>query len=617
MIKNFIRAICLLLIFVIPASAQYRVNLLVGGSSTVRALGANHAWISTFENSGGTSFGRMYRLRLSSKIAFTCVQVVYTTFWQAGNTSTGLFDQDIPQPLNIQAAFEAPAYTNSLTGIPARAQFTFSGSPTYVYGGAGSNPTGLAVSDKYCPTGGVAANTYFGIWSSVEPPLTQPLTYAITALSSVGTTATASIANTTGLYLGEIFNVSGASVAGYNNQASAITAIVPNVSVSYTTISSNLAADTTATGAPYLLPANVVASGAVSRFEGSTPATSAVGSFVATNAVATATSITAFNGPATTPTGNSAGFVPAFLLIDGYKANDKLVFNLGDSTEFGVSAGGATNVLSRDGDSEGQPDKAISWMDQGVQLNNNLNFVNGGKGGDGAKWLHVPSAWKYRQNAMVLANPTHIINGMAFNDQGLAAVGGTWSANNSTYYRGIAVLKSGNAYIELNGTPTSTCVSGATGPVGTTIGVYEADGTCLWAYVGAQTTLQPGAQGIGWNMVLNDQLRALLPGAPIYNTTMMPNATLASPFLTLTDQTVTADNLATRNHYNASIKNQQNLLLWAGVFDLNTYVENDPIGGDGKWIVDGVTPNLVTTGAHPNGNGYRLGAQAIPAGSFP
>lgn len=582
---------------------------LLGGVRVVRGMNVMHAWTPAMEVSGGSSFGRLNRVRLISNTKINSVQVVYATFWQAGSSGTGLFDQELATPLNFQAALEYP-YTTARTAIPtSRPNFTFSGSNTFAYGGTGSNPSGYIASDVMKPAGGIPANTNFGIWSSVEALTTQPLTYAITALSSSGTTATATMADTTGLYVNQIFNVSGASVAGYNNQTAqgGILSVTPTT-VTYKTASSNLAAATTATGIPYFLPNNVSASSAVERFEGTTAAASSAASFVATNAVSNNTSVSNYT---TTSTGQVNGFLPSLLLID-YASGDKVVFILGDSVEYAVNAGSATNVAARDGDSMGQPSHATSWVDQGVFTNNTTNFVNGGKGSDGAKFLRDSTVWPLRRNIMSLANPTHVINAMAFNDQGLSPDAGAW-VSGGQYYRGQVATKGGNTYLQLNGTSSSKITVGTVGPVGTTVGVYETDGGGSWAYIGASTF--NGAQGIGWNMVLNDQIKTLFPSAKIYNTTMMPSASYTT-LITLADQTVTAASAGQRNNFNSYMKARQDLMGWASVFDPNTYFENDPIGGDSKWIVDNSTANLVSFGSHPNGYGNLLGSQAIPASSF-
>ena len=82
-----------------------------GGSSgptgtTSRALNVNHAWTQWFEASGGTSFGRLSRIRLISPVAFQCVRAVYTTFYQAGTSSIGYSDTDYPAPFNVQTGIE-------------------------------------------------------------------------------------------------------------------------------------------------------------------------------------------------------------------------------------------------------------------------------------------------------------------------------------------------------------------------------------------------------------------------------------------------------------------------------------------------------------------------------
>lgn len=140
-----------------------------GGTQVFRALG--QAMSVTGSNGlaygGGSNWSQTTRSRHYSPVAFRHFKIVLQTFDPAGTSP--ITDTNLTGSFNFQVGLEA-SYVSGNTGIPARIPITFSSANTVSYT-PGSGPFGYIVSDIIDAGTTIAANAFFGLWTTIENAL--------------------------------------------------------------------------------------------------------------------------------------------------------------------------------------------------------------------------------------------------------------------------------------------------------------------------------------------------------------------------------------------------------------------------------------------------------------
>jgi lysophospholipase L1-like esterase len=136
----------------------------MGGEGNLiwRANGQNMRWaIQGF--TGGSSGSMCTRSRHYSNVAFRYARFVLPTSYTADFPP--ITDTDWPTNLSYQVGVEYP-FNNSFSGIPTRITVKFSGANSVNY--VNTDHSGFIVSDIVDFGSTVPANTFFGLWTTVE-----------------------------------------------------------------------------------------------------------------------------------------------------------------------------------------------------------------------------------------------------------------------------------------------------------------------------------------------------------------------------------------------------------------------------------------------------------------
>jgi peptidoglycan hydrolase-like protein with peptidoglycan-binding domain len=304
-------------------------------------------------------------------------------------------------------------------------------------------------------------------------------------------------------------------------------------------------------------------------------------------------------------------FAPSLMLIETDSSVPTIAVT-GDSIAYGVGEGNSGSGAT--GDTLGNSLGNAGYIARGIFENLGANMVSVARATDGHKFHATTSAssWVYRKQIMALSNPDYIIDENGFNDTAYGFAVSNW-AGNTAYAKYMVRTANGNQYMCI--TAGTSAASG--GPSGT--GTDITDGTAHWAYIQADPGTA-GGRSSAYNFSLiadaHDQLKAAMPGVPIYQALITPNAASTDSFATIVNQTANtfANQQIRRTFINNYIKSLNPLLSIDGYFDANQYIENDPVTPDSKWVVNGVSFYLTQDGAHPNSVGHATAAGAFTSG---
>lgn len=327
---------------------------------------------------------------------------------------------------------------------------------------------------------------------------------------------------------------------------------------------------------------------------------------------ATATSIPAISG--TTSSGSTLVVVPLRLII--YTAGvAKTVAFLTDSR--GAFTGLGINEPAGFGDSQGDLYGRGSAMERGghgVALQHTFMVS---KPTERAFWLaRARGAWRLRRRSLQRAAPDVVVNALGQNDQpgSGADLPTTWTANMDLPV-GQPITTSNRVYIV-----TASGTSGATAPTSTTMGVDIALGTATIRYLGtdANAVNRTGLAIAGKNLVINNEIKLVLPSADIVQDELGPYSSTNDNFATATGQSVGFNSAA-------GIAYQQGLAAngaaWTGatrrvsVMSLlggSSTVTGGPNDGSRFWITDpAAVPYFATPdGIHHGNRGAEIGKPA-------
>lgn len=323
----------------------------------------------------------------------------------------------------------------------------------------------------------------------------------------------------------------------------------------------------------------------------------------------TAITGTSYNATSSSQSGASEYYTPAMMLIET-DAGIEFISIVGSSIPAGIGEAGTGSGAY--GDTMGSALGNRGFLERGIMENSPHQLA--GQYSKGSQTLIDfldSSHWKGRRDLLELANPTVVINGLGRND-----VAGTQTvvsrAVTTAYNKFDDVRANGvRSYIAMSdGTTSSTTTYTPTGEL-------NSDDTIFWKYIGSFTGT--GTQApvvIGDMLVVNQQIKTSCPNAKLVG--LLP--TLGT---TSTDNFTTVANQTARTNFDQpdgkrsivyqlmnSLKSQ---LGFATLIDVNPAIESGGANTTGKWLADGVTPNLVVVeGIHPNSYGHYLGSQLVP-----
>ena len=134
-------------------------------TTTLRGVGQNMR--QTVQALGNAAYSWCSRTRHYTNTAFRYARFVLPTFYQTGtglSLAAPIVDTLLPFNYYFQIGVEYP-FNSSYTGIPARIAVTFSGLETASYTQTGP---GYVLSDLVDFGSVVPANTFFGLWTTIE-----------------------------------------------------------------------------------------------------------------------------------------------------------------------------------------------------------------------------------------------------------------------------------------------------------------------------------------------------------------------------------------------------------------------------------------------------------------
>jgi len=331
---------------------------------------------------------------------------------------------------------------------------------------------------------------------------------------------------------------------------------------------------------------------------------------IALNTAAAATSVTASTS---TQAGASNYFTPIMLLIE---TDSELPFiaHVSDSIGYGVGEGVAGS--GSEGDGVGSAMSNRGFIDRAVYESLGYNSFGMGRGSDGNKYLFTPANWAYRRALLALANPTHVINADVHNDMVTITIS-NWAAL-TAYAKWDCKIANSNIYICV--VAGTSAASG--GPSGTGGGVI--DGTSLLAYMmpsGGTATPRGAALVLAQMAAVNEQIKAVLPNAPIIAMTVTPDAASTDSWATAGNQTPAAsggwgDSTSRRHFVNEQIRAKNPILQIADYFDPSSVLEDSFPTETSKWVSTGAASYVTNDGTHPNSVGYKLGAATLTTNKF-